>query len=156
MVKKIPNRICMTEKTKITPMIKQFLNIKNQHPDKLLLFRMGDFYETFFDDAKTASKVLGITLPLRKFFILTAITPPCRPVLENWFQTTRNGSLSSEIFVPILSSVISYIFGKIKIWKILSQFFGRLVNPFSWLLKAVWLSKSAKFEIFFDKKFQET
>ena len=55
----------MTEKTKITPMLKQFLNIKNQHPDKLLLFRMGDFYETFFDDAKTASKVLGITLTAR-------------------------------------------------------------------------------------------
>jgi len=55
----------MTEKTKITPMLKQFLNIKNQHPDKLILFRMGDFYETFFDDAKTASKVLGITLTAR-------------------------------------------------------------------------------------------
>ena len=55
----------MTEKTKITPMLKQFLDIKNQHPDKLILFRMGDFYETFFDDAKTASKVLGITLTAR-------------------------------------------------------------------------------------------
>ncbi|MCK5052317.1 MAG: DNA mismatch repair protein MutS [Candidatus Cloacimonetes bacterium] len=46
-------------------MLKQFIAIKEQHPDKLLLFRMGDFYETFFEDAKTASKVLGITLTAR-------------------------------------------------------------------------------------------
>jgi DNA mismatch repair protein MutS len=46
-------------------MLKQFLEIKDQHPDKLLLFRMGDFYETFFDDAKTAAKILGITLTAR-------------------------------------------------------------------------------------------
>ncbi|MDP8203781.1 MAG: DNA mismatch repair protein MutS [Candidatus Tenebribacter mawsonii] len=50
---------------KLTPMLKQFVAIKEQHPDKLLLFRMGDFYETFFEDAKTASKILGITLTAR-------------------------------------------------------------------------------------------
>ncbi|MFO7895946.1 MAG: DNA mismatch repair protein MutS [Candidatus Cloacimonadales bacterium] len=52
-------------KNKITPMLKQFLDIKEQHPDKLLLFRMGDFYETFFEDAKIVSKILGITLTAR-------------------------------------------------------------------------------------------
>ncbi|MCF7911282.1 MAG: DNA mismatch repair protein MutS [Candidatus Cloacimonetes bacterium] len=46
-------------------MLKQFLEIKEKHPDKLLLFRMGDFYETFFDDAKKAAKLLGITLTAR-------------------------------------------------------------------------------------------
>ncbi len=50
---------------KLTPMLKQFITIKEQHPDKLLLFRMGDFYETFFEDAKIASRVLGITLTAR-------------------------------------------------------------------------------------------
>lgn len=55
----------MTEKAKLTPMLKQFLEIKNKHKDKLILFRMGDFYETFFDDAKVASKILGITLTAR-------------------------------------------------------------------------------------------
>lgn len=55
----------MTEKAKLTPMLKQFLEIKNKHKDKLILFRMGDFYETFFDDAKVASKILGITLTSR-------------------------------------------------------------------------------------------
>ncbi len=55
----------MNTQTKLTPMLKQFLSVKDKHPDKLILFRMGDFYETFFDDAKLASKVLGITLTAR-------------------------------------------------------------------------------------------
>ncbi|MCK4359537.1 MAG: DNA mismatch repair protein MutS [Candidatus Cloacimonetes bacterium] len=48
-----------------TPLMNQYLSIKKEQPDALLLFRMGDFYETFFDDAKTASKTLGITLTTR-------------------------------------------------------------------------------------------
>lgn len=48
-----------------TPMMRQFLKIKEEHRDEILLFRMGDFYETFFDDARTISKVLGITLTSR-------------------------------------------------------------------------------------------
>lgn len=50
---------------KITPMMEQFNNIKKKHKDKLLLFRMGDFYETFDKDAEIAAKVLGITLTAR-------------------------------------------------------------------------------------------
>ncbi|MBD3278322.1 MAG: DNA mismatch repair protein MutS [Candidatus Aegiribacteria sp.] len=48
-----------------TPMMRQFLNIKKEHQDEILLFRMGDFYETFYEDARTVSKVLGITLTAR-------------------------------------------------------------------------------------------
>lgn len=50
---------------KTTPMMAQFDTFKNQYPDKLVLFRMGDFYETFGEDAKIASKVLNITLTAR-------------------------------------------------------------------------------------------
>ena len=46
-------------------MMKQYLRIKAEHKDAILLFRMGDFYETFFDDAVTASRVLGLTLTSR-------------------------------------------------------------------------------------------
>ncbi|MGE5633299.1 MAG: DNA mismatch repair protein MutS [Caulobacteraceae bacterium] len=46
----------------MTPMMQQYLEIKNQHKDKILFFRLGDFYEMFFDDALTASKELEITL----------------------------------------------------------------------------------------------
>lgn len=45
-----------------TPAIIQYLDIKKQHPDCILFFRMGDFYETFFEDAKTCSKILDIIL----------------------------------------------------------------------------------------------
>ena len=53
------------EKAQLTPMMKQFYDLKVQHPDAVLLFRCGDFYETYCDDAVTASKVLGITLTRR-------------------------------------------------------------------------------------------
>ena len=45
--------------------MKQYASVKAKYPDTILLFRMGDFYETFDDDAKTTSKVLGITLTRR-------------------------------------------------------------------------------------------
>lgn len=50
---------------KHTPMMRQYLTLKAQHPDMLLFFRMGDFYELFFDDAERASRLLGISLTQR-------------------------------------------------------------------------------------------
>ena len=52
-------------KVKQTPAMKQYWNIKEKHSDCILLFRMGDFYETFQDDAEIASEILGITLTKR-------------------------------------------------------------------------------------------
>jgi len=49
----------------LTPAMKQFHKFKQLHPDCILFFRMGDFYETFYEDAKTCSKVLGLTLTSR-------------------------------------------------------------------------------------------
>lgn len=46
----------------LSPMLKQFMDLKKKHPDSLLLFRCGDFYETYMQDAEKASKILGITL----------------------------------------------------------------------------------------------
>src|SRR6185436_4408334 len=48
-----------------TPMMQQYLRIKSQHPDILLFYRMGDFYELFFDDARRAASLLDITLTAR-------------------------------------------------------------------------------------------
>ena len=48
-----------------TPLMKQYYKVKTEHPDALLLFRVGDFYETFGEDAITASKILGIVLTRR-------------------------------------------------------------------------------------------
>ncbi|MCH7557761.1 MAG: DNA mismatch repair protein MutS [Planctomycetes bacterium] len=50
---------------KLTPAMKQFHKFKQKYPDCILFFRMGDFYETFYEDAKTCSKVLGLTLTSR-------------------------------------------------------------------------------------------
>lgn len=55
----------MSKAAKITPMLQQYLAIKEQHQDAILFYRMGDFYEMFFEDAVTASKILGITLTSR-------------------------------------------------------------------------------------------
>ena len=49
----------------MTPIRRQYLKIKGEHPDAILLFRMGDFYETFDDDAVLAAKELEITLTSR-------------------------------------------------------------------------------------------
>jgi len=53
------------DKKELTPMMAQFFSLKAKHPDALLLFRCGDFYETYCDDAVVASKILGITLTKR-------------------------------------------------------------------------------------------
>ena len=49
-------------KANLSPMMQQYLNIKAENPDTILFFRLGDFYEMFFDDAKLASKELELTL----------------------------------------------------------------------------------------------
>ena len=49
----------------ITPMMKQYLETKSQYQDCILFYRLGDFYEMFFDDALTASRELEITLSAR-------------------------------------------------------------------------------------------
>jgi DNA mismatch repair protein MutS len=55
----------MSTSVKKTPMMEQYLSIKAKHQDAVLFFRMGDFYEMFFEDAKIASDVLGLTLTRR-------------------------------------------------------------------------------------------
>ena len=54
-----------TNKSKPTPMMAQYLEVKERHKEYLLFYRMGDFYELFFEDAKIASQVLGIALTKR-------------------------------------------------------------------------------------------
>ena len=61
---------------KETPLMKQYRDIKSKYPDSVLLFRVGDFYETFHEDAIIASKVLGIidrewvALKLNELFVI--------------------------------------------------------------------------------------
>src|SRR5580765_3287844 len=51
--------------TSVTPLMQQYRDIKSRHQDAILFFRMGEFYEMFYEDAETASRVLGLTLTAR-------------------------------------------------------------------------------------------
>lgn len=55
----------MAEKNKLTPVMQQYVDMKAENPDALLMFRLGDFYESFFDDAKVISENLGLVLTSR-------------------------------------------------------------------------------------------
>ena len=54
--------MAVKKKAEDTPLIKQYFEVKAQNPEAVLLYRVGDFYETYSDDAVIASKVLGIVL----------------------------------------------------------------------------------------------
>ena len=55
----------MSKAEELTPMMQQYLESKRQYPDAILFFRLGDFYEMFFEDAVTASRELNLTLTSR-------------------------------------------------------------------------------------------
>ncbi|HCS47828.1 MAG TPA: DNA mismatch repair protein MutS, partial [Candidatus Aminicenantes bacterium] len=56
----------MSQDNLVTPMMEQYLRIKREHRDALLFFRLGDFYEMFYEDAKVAAPVLDIALTSRQ------------------------------------------------------------------------------------------
>jgi DNA mismatch repair protein MutS len=55
----------MQDAASLTPMFRQYHALKGEHPGAILLFRMGDFYEMFFEDAELASRALDLTLTAR-------------------------------------------------------------------------------------------
>jgi len=61
----LQNEAALELTQKMTPLMRQYWEVKNAHPDKVILFRMGDFYEMFHDDALTAAPVVGIALTKR-------------------------------------------------------------------------------------------
>ena len=56
----------MAERDELTPMMRQYRDLKQRYPDHILLFRLGDFYETFFEDAELSARLLQITLTARQ------------------------------------------------------------------------------------------
>ena len=55
----------MADQVKLTPVMQQYVDMKSENPDALLMFRLGDFYESFFEDARTISATLGLVLTAR-------------------------------------------------------------------------------------------
>jgi DNA mismatch repair protein MutS len=56
----------VAERDELTPMMRQYRDLKQRYPDHVLFFRLGDFYETFFEDAELAARLLQITLTARQ------------------------------------------------------------------------------------------
>ena len=54
-------KISEVNRSKLTPMMRQYLSIKDEHPDLIIMFRLGDFYEVFFEDAVKVSRDLELT-----------------------------------------------------------------------------------------------
>lgn len=67
----------MAEKNKLSPVMQQYVDMKSENPDALLLFRLGDFYEAFFEDAKTISETLSLVLTHRGTDGFGADVPMC-------------------------------------------------------------------------------
>ncbi len=65
------------EKSKLSPLLEQFFEIKIQYPEHLLFFRVGDFYEMFYQDAETAHELLGLTLTQKKCGVGEPPAPMC-------------------------------------------------------------------------------
>ena len=78
------------DRSKLSPMMQQYLSMKDEHRDQILMFRLGDFYEMFFDDAVTASRELELTLTGG-----TAAFPTVRPCagcpITVWKTILRGG-----------------------------------------------------------------
>ena len=66
----------MAEKTTETPLMKQYYSFKAKYPDAMLLFRVGDFYETYGEDAVKSSKILGIVMAGTVVPIILAVLMP--------------------------------------------------------------------------------
>jgi len=80
-------------KSKHTPMMQQYLRIKGEHPDILLFYRMGDFYELFYEDARKAARLLDITLTARG---QSAGEPSKGPVERQVVRILTPGTLTEE------------------------------------------------------------
>lgn len=76
----------------LTPMMRQFFEMKSKHPEALLLFRCGDFYETYCEDAVEASRILGITLTRRNNGGSTGTTEMAGFLIMHWIPICLNSS----------------------------------------------------------------
>ena len=80
----------MADKAIETPLMKQYYSFKAKYPDAMLLFRVGDFYETYGEDAVKSSKILGIVLTKtprvlpRRWNLRASHIMPLTPICLNW------------------------------------------------------------------------
>lgn len=88
------------DKEKVTPMMRQYIDTKEQYNDCILFYRLGDFYEMFFDDAEIASKVLDLTLTKKlaeKTFLLQCVE--CHIMLQTFISQNYCKKVSKSAYV---------------------------------------------------------
>ena len=89
-----------------TPLMKQYLGIKKKYPDAILLFRVGDFYETFAEDAIKVSGILGITLTRRANGAASSVelagfpTMHLIPIFPSWYGQERELLFAISLRIP--------------------------------------------------------
>src|SRR3989338_4980019 len=92
-----------------TPMLRQYLSIKGQYPDSILFFRLGDFYEMFFEDAQVASKILDIALTSRNKGESEPVPlcgvpyHACQPYIAKLLQAGKKVAICEQVEDPKLA-----------------------------------------------------
>ena len=117
----------MATKNKLSPVMQQYMDMKAENPDALLLFRLGDFYEAFFDDAKTISESLSLVLTKRGTDETGANIPMCGipwHAADNYFgRLVKNGfkvALVEQMETPAQAAARGHKFIERKIVRVLT------------------------------------
>ncbi len=131
---------------KYTPMIQAYLNIKKEHVGKLVFYRMGDFYELFFEDAVIASKVLNITLTQRANANGNDI--PMAGVPFHSVDTYIQKAVSRGHTVVIVEQ-----FGEVKPGKIVERKVSKIITPGTVLDNGILDDKDSKYILSISKQF---
>ena len=91
----------------LTPMMKQYFDLKAKHPDAIMLFRCGDFYETYSEDAVAAAEILGITLTKRaNGQSKTVVSVTGTSLIVRSFSRTEKGTIAIIAIALFFHSVI--------------------------------------------------
>ena len=117
----------MAEKNKLSPVMQQYVDMKSENPDALLLFRLGDFYEAFFEDAKTVSEALSLVLTRRGTDGFGADVPMCGipwHAADNYFgRLVKSGykvALVEQMETPAQAKQRGHKFIEIKVVRVLT------------------------------------
>ena len=117
----------MAVKNKLSPVMQQYMDFKSENPDALLLFRLGDFYEAFFDDAKTVSEALSLVLTHRGTDDTGADIPMCGipwHAADNYFgRLVRTGykvALVEQMETPAQAAARGHKFIERKVVRVLT------------------------------------
>ncbi len=131
---------------KLTPAQQQYADMKKQHPDCVLLFRLGDFYEVFHEDAQIAHKVLGITLTARDKNAENPI--PMAGIPYHALDRYLPKLIEAGYKVAIADQV-----GEVVPWKLVERQISQIITPGTWVEDGAavsyvcWIAQYAEYRV---------